>query len=114
MKIVPGRIVRPLTKIVFKTRLSQKIYNFMKNYVRIISRKALRDLWNLASNVPYLFKVSYPPSREFSLTSTLPKCLSFLRKGGKVKEVISRVFGVVDYESEVRISKFKMADPIFQ
>ena len=34
--------------------------------------------------------------------------------GGKVNAVIFKVFGVVDYESEVRISKFKMADPIWR
>ena len=34
--------------------------------------------------------------------------------GGKVYAVTAKVFGVVDYESEVRISKFKMADPIWR
>ena len=56
---------------------------------------------------------SNPLPREVSLTWTLPKCIRFLRMGGKVQTVIFKVFGVIDYESEVRISKFKMADPIW-
>ena len=51
-------------------------------------------------------------ARVFSLTWTLPKCISFLRMGRKETAVISKVFGILDYESEVRMSKFKMADPI--
>ena len=34
--------------------------------------------------------------------------------GGKVNAVISKVFWVVDYESEVRILLFKMADSIWR
>ena len=34
--------------------------------------------------------------------------------GGKVNAIIFKVFGVADYESEVRISKFEMADPMWQ
>ena len=33
---------------------------------------------------------------------------------GKVNAVIPKAFGVGNYESEVRISKFKTADPIWQ
>ena len=42
------------------------------------------------------------------------KCINFLRMGDKVNVFISKVFAVVDYESEVRISKFKIADPIWR
>ena len=42
------------------------------------------------------------------------KCINFLRIGGKVNEVIRKVFGIVDSESEVRISKFKMTDSIWR
>ena len=56
-----------------------------------------------------------PLAREFYLTRKLPKCISFLRMGGKVIEaVISKVFGVVYYEPEVRISKFKMTNLIWR
>ena len=56
-----------------------------------------------------------PLAREFYLTRKLPKCISFLRMGGKViKAVISKVFGVVYYEPEVRISKFKMTNLIWR
>ena len=55
-----------------------------------------------------------PPARELVLTRTLPKCISFLRMNGKGNVVISEVFGDVDYESKVKISKFKMADSIWR
>ena len=51
------------------------------------------------------------PAREFSLIWTLPKWISFSRMDGKVYSVISKA---ENYESEVRISKFKMADPIWR
>ena len=39
---------------------------------------------------------------------------NFLRISGKVNAVISKVFGVVNYESEVKILKLEMADPIWR
>ena len=54
-----------------------------------------------------------PPAREFSMNCRLPKFNSFLRMGGSVNAVIPKVLGVVDCESEVRISKFRIADTIW-
>ena len=51
-----------------------------------------------------------PPQHEFFLTWTLPKYISFLRIGGKVNTIISKVFQVVDYESKIRISKLNRVD----
>ena len=45
-----------------------------------------------------ILKCSLTP-REFYLTWTLPKCISFLRMSSKEKAVSSKIFGVVGYES---------------
>ena len=42
-----------------------------------------------------------PPAREFSLTWTLLKCISFLRMDVNVIAVISKVFAVVDYDGDL-------------
>ena len=50
---------------------------------------------------------------NISFFLTLPKCIIFVGRGGKVNAVISKVFGVEDYKSQVRTSKLKMADSIW-
>ena len=49
-----------------------------------------------------------PHAQSFSLTGTLPKWTIFFRKDFKVNAVISKIFGVIDCESEVRFSKFQV------
>ena len=68
-------------------------------------------LHTLINSYAIAFEFVNPRAQQFFLIRTLPKCISFLRLNGKVNAVIYKVFGVVDYESKVRISKFKIAEP---
>ena len=55
-----------------------------------------------------------PPCAKVFPDMKLPKCISFLEMGDEISAVIGTVFGVVDIKSEVRISKFKLEDPIWR